>query len=518
MATTIDKKYFAFISYKREDEAWAKWLQHKLEHYKLPTNLNGRTDLPKEIRPIFRDKSDLAGGVLADEINGALENSKYLIVICSPQAAQSEWVGKEVQTFIDLGRTDKIIPFIVGGTAHAYNPKDECFPMALRDLPAEQELLGVNINEMGRDAAAVKVVAQMFELHFDELWHRHEREKKRHRNWIITASIIGFLVMAGVAGWIWRQNWKLMENQSRFVAEKAQQLLDEGDTYTAQRLLINVLPQKLKSPNRPLTKEAEFAMIKAYYSNTFILGRHDDRVSSVNFSPDGNYVVSASDDYSVRIWDVSSGQCKIVLKDHNDKKRSVIFAVKSAVYTPDGQYIISTSWDNRIKLWEVNKGSGYTLLFGDDAVLSPNGRFLSVSDYNTIFIWDLYTGYCVDTLKGHDGYINSMAFNCDGRLMVSVDGKNIRIWNLENGLCQNILEGNNDYCAIFSLDSKNIVSGTSKGNIYVWSLNSQECTDTLIGHKDNINALAFSSDGKFIVSASDDNTVRIWDFNGKENV
>lgn len=129
-------KYFAFISYKREDEEWAKWLQHKLEHYKLPSNLNGRTDLPKEIRPIFRDQSDLAGGVLADEINKALESSKYLIVICSPRAAQSEWVGKEVRTFLDLGRVDKIIPFIIGGTAYAQESKDECFPLALRELPS----------------------------------------------------------------------------------------------------------------------------------------------------------------------------------------------------------------------------------------------------------------------------------------------------------------------------------------------------------------------------------------------
>jgi hypothetical protein len=96
------KEYFAFISYKREDEKWAVWLQNKLEHYKLPSNLNGRIDLPKEIRPIFRDKSELAGGVLADEIQKALEASRYLIVICSPRAAQSPWVGKEVQSFIDM--------------------------------------------------------------------------------------------------------------------------------------------------------------------------------------------------------------------------------------------------------------------------------------------------------------------------------------------------------------------------------------------------------------------------------
>lgn len=50
-----EKEYYAFISYKREDEKWAKWLQRKLEHYRFPTSLNGRYDLPKNICPIFRD-------------------------------------------------------------------------------------------------------------------------------------------------------------------------------------------------------------------------------------------------------------------------------------------------------------------------------------------------------------------------------------------------------------------------------------------------------------------------------
>ena len=108
-------KYFAFISYQREDEKWAKWLQHKLEHYHLPTNVRKENpSLPQSIRPVFKDTSELAAGVLADEICEALENSKYLIVICSPHSALSKWVGIEVQTFIDKDRSDKIIPFVIG--------------------------------------------------------------------------------------------------------------------------------------------------------------------------------------------------------------------------------------------------------------------------------------------------------------------------------------------------------------------------------------------------------------------
>ena len=68
-------KYLAFISYKREDEKWAEWLQHKLEHYKLPTSIK-KTDpsLPEHIRPIFKDATDLVGGVLEKAIKDALRS------------------------------------------------------------------------------------------------------------------------------------------------------------------------------------------------------------------------------------------------------------------------------------------------------------------------------------------------------------------------------------------------------------------------------------------------------------
>lgn len=67
-------KYLAFISYKREDEKWAKWLQHKLEHYKLPTSVRKMNpSLPERVRPVFKDTTDLAGGVLEKSIKEALD-------------------------------------------------------------------------------------------------------------------------------------------------------------------------------------------------------------------------------------------------------------------------------------------------------------------------------------------------------------------------------------------------------------------------------------------------------------
>ena len=114
------KKYQAFISYKREDEKWASWLQKKLEHYKIPSVARRQNiSIPSFVRPIFKDTTDLSGGLLASSIEQALDNSRYLIVICSPRAAKSPWVSKEVQRFIDTDKVEYIIPFIVEGTPNS---------------------------------------------------------------------------------------------------------------------------------------------------------------------------------------------------------------------------------------------------------------------------------------------------------------------------------------------------------------------------------------------------------------
>lgn len=192
-------EYYAFISYKREDEKWANWLQRKIEYYKLPAAVRkNNPSLPKIIRPVFKDTTDLEPGLLAKKIKAALDSSKFLIVICSPRSAGSIWVGKEVQEFIDSGRADHIIPFIIGGTPNATDSKEECFPEGLRRLAGDQELLGANINEMGRDAAAIKVVAQMFNLRFDSLWQRYERQKRIRNIFVGIAAILAFMAAATI--------------------------------------------------------------------------------------------------------------------------------------------------------------------------------------------------------------------------------------------------------------------------------------------------------------------------------
>ena len=237
-----EKEYYAFISYKREDEKWAKWLQDKLEHYRFPTSLNGRSDLPKHIRPTFRDVTDLKPGLLAEEINNALRDSEWLIVVCSPRSAKSPWVCKEAQTFIDLGRADHIIPFVIEGTPFSIDSATECFPEALLNLTGSKELLAANINEMGRDAAVIKVVARMFGLRFDALWQRYEREKRRRRLWIIGALVVFGLISLGIAGYIAQKNKELEEQHALVLKSRCLQSVSLIKSYISQNRPEMALP------------------------------------------------------------------------------------------------------------------------------------------------------------------------------------------------------------------------------------------------------------------------------------
>lgn len=170
---------FAFISYSHRDIVLAKWLQRRLEGFRLPTGVHNDIDLKSRyLRPIFRDESDLNPGILSNELKKHLSESKFLILICSRHSAESQWVSEEAKFFVESGRLDRIIPVIVSNGEKA---ESELFPIYLREYFSahpEKELLGVNIREAGREKALVRVVSKMLDVSFDSLWKRHQRQRR----------------------------------------------------------------------------------------------------------------------------------------------------------------------------------------------------------------------------------------------------------------------------------------------------------------------------------------------------
>lgn len=113
--------------------AWARWLHRALEPYRIDKDLVGRDTpqgpMPKTLRPIFRDREDFsAGHSLNEQTLGALEASQFLIAICSPNAAHSPYVNKEIRHFKALDRAGN--PF--ARWRRTGDPERECFAPAIR--------------------------------------------------------------------------------------------------------------------------------------------------------------------------------------------------------------------------------------------------------------------------------------------------------------------------------------------------------------------------------------------------
>lgn len=517
-----NKEYLAFISYKRADEDWAKWLAHELEHYHFPLTLNGRDDLPKDLRPIFRDIDELSAGNLPRQIHQALEKSKNLIVICSPRSANSPWVNKEVEEFISMGKLDRIFPFIIEGIPNAKNEEDECLPKAIRELKDDNERLGANvseykdgplrlcidcplpkgsnkkqgnINDKGRDAAVVKIVAGMFGLSFDTLWQRYEREKAEEEKKIR------------------EHRDSLLRAQSRFTSKTVLELSQLGDNHLARRLCLEIVPAS-EHPDYPYTPEAESALRATMKDNVFTFGGHlkYKEIFTVQFSPDGKSVVSASKDNTVKIWDVNTGRCRLTITGKSDFHTS-------ASYSPDGKYLALASRDNFIHIVDSLTGNEVKLLDGqsfivESIVFSPNGqRLASVSRDDILQVWDVEKGKSIFTLNNayaifspqyNSNRLNSSIFSPDGKYILIPSDESLHMWDIDNKISQVINDFDGKIKNVsFSPNGSYIMAICNNNTIYIWDAQTMKRIHAYTENGHTIRTVLFAQNESSIYIHSD---------------
>ena len=250
-----DFKYWAFISYSHHDKRWGDWLHKSLETYRVPKALVGKPSpdgvVPARVFPIFRDREELAVSAdLGANINEALRQSRYLVVICSPRSAKSPWVNQEILNFKRLGRADRLLALIVEGEPYASDGKpgfsvdDECFPQAMRfqlDLNGElssvrAEPIAADIRERkdGKTNAKLKLLARLLSVEFD---HLRQREHQRQRRRMLTIAFVltaGLVIVTSLALYAFRQrsiaNQSLTDVLRLSDAKRIRDLIGEADT------------------------------------------------------------------------------------------------------------------------------------------------------------------------------------------------------------------------------------------------------------------------------------------------
>ncbi|KAG8723257.1 hypothetical protein FRC09_004086 [Ceratobasidium sp. 395] len=236
-------------------------------------------------------------------------------------------------------------------------------------------------------------------------------------------------------------------------------------------------------------------------------------VLSATYSPDGRYIVSGSNDCTVRIWDAETGdQLLDPLTGHSD-------SVISVTFSSDGRWIASGSLDKTIRLWdgETGKARDSPLRGHTDAVhsvaFSPNGcRLASGSADFTVRVWDVETSQSVLELCSHKGDVDSVAFSPDGNRIISQSTHEpLLMWDSQTGeLALEPIESDEVHSVAFSPDGRQIAVGSVE-TVYLLDAETGDMLHLMYGHSDWVKSVAFSPDSQLIVSGSADKTVRIWD-------
>jgi len=288
----------------------------------------------------------------------------------------------------------------------------------------------------------------------------------------------------------------------------------------------------------------------------YFLQGNAGQIVAIAFSPDDRQLISLAGDFTLKQWDVNSGEelSSLKLQDgpiYNGAISSLgnVFAVEGSGHTiqlrglKDGQILhempghssfvmsFTFSWDGKllatgddngsVQIWEVESGSLLHSLAGHPSpvgslAFSPDKALLAsgcVEGSQDIKIWDMGSGEEIMSLDKHTGNVYDLAFSSDGTLLASASGdRTVKIWDVATGEELQTLRGHrsNVYSVTFSPDGKLLVSGDFDGNIKLWDVTSGKEFKNLNGHTDLVKPVRFSNNGYLLASGSFDSTIIIW--------
>lgn len=243
-----------------------------------------------------------------------------------------------------------------------------------------------------------------------------------------------------------------------------------------------------------------------------VLKGHAGAVRCVAVTPDGQTVVSGSNDKTLRIWDLAKEKCRTTLRGHFD----IIWRV---AVTPDGRTAVSCSRDSTLKVWDLAKEKCRTTLEGHSkdilgVAVTPNGQTaVSGSGDGTLRVWDLATGKC-QAIRGHSGSVIAVAVTPDGRTaFYGTADNNFGVWDLATDKMRMTLVGGSfsELDVAFTPDGCTAIFCSGDNTLKVWDLETGKCRATLEGHSKDILSVAITPDGYTAVSGSSDSTLKVWD-------
>lgn len=285
--------------------------------------------------------------------------------------------------------------------------------------------------------------------------------------------------------------------------------------------------------NKEMTASLEGSKINDLF---FKASGHREHINSARISQDGKYIITASDDGSVIIWNTTTFEEFTTLNGHNNK-------VRYADFSNDANYVITASKDCTAKIWELNHNThSYEEVDILDehtasvnmAEFSNDGKYiLTASDDGTakVWGWNGKTHTVIANLIEHKDCVNSAHFSNDGNYIITASNdKTAKVWEKDPNTNvfveikgMRIKHTGSITSATFSSDRMYIVTASKDKTAQVWKFNAEEeaynkIPNGKLNHSGSVNSAEFSPDDKFVITSSSDKTVRIWSVQTGEEI
>lgn len=543
-------KYRAFFSYSRANDRTATWLHRRLDSYRTPKPLVGTNSVlgpvPAKLHPIFRDRTDMSGGgQLPERIEGILKDSETLIVLCSPESAASVWVNREVETFIALGRGERIFPVVAPGLRDVADVEASYFPLALRGkgmLAADLRDIKLPNGQVigdGREGGRLKLIAGLLGVSLDAL-ARRERVRQRRLVGALAATAVLFAavaLLAGVQTLTANANLALAQQNER--EAKRQQGIAEANA--AEEREARSLAELRTAERDAKTLEAVANLEEAKRQGGIASANARDALSTLHrvFASQG-WIKHDVGDYSAAARYALAGmrlapenahlyRALLAASMHDAVEGAPPMAhdgpIYNAAFSQDGSRAVTAGTDNTARIWDAATGRLIGSLRGhagtvDVAVFSPDGaRVVTTSGDKTARIWDARDATAekdrlVATLSGHEGAVRTAAYSPDGERVVTTGRDKVaRIWNARDGRLIITLSGHSHmiWQAMFTPGGARVVTASLDQTAKIWNAEDGRLIATLQGHAAPILDVDVSSDGARIATCGEDGLAKVWD-------
>ena len=443
-------KYDAFISYRHceLDKYVAENLHKILETYELPKNVKQKLGITgRTIKRVFRDQDELPlSSNLEDPIIDALNNSKYLIVICSPRLKESLWCKKEIETFKKIRGRKNIFCVLIEGEPVDSFPEEVCFDeIETVDKNGKKKKERKPVEPLAADVRGetkkevlkkikeekLRLIAPMYNLDYDDLKQRHKQRKMKKIIYTSTIAACVFFLFALYSTFmllkISSQQKTLKLHQALSLANESKKYLDEDSRRNAVKSAYEALT-KFNGVKMPYTQEAEYALVESLgVYNAGVTYKAMDEIKTkgvidyVKSSPDYKYAITIDESEEITLWDINKlkkikSYNDINIFATNDEQFTFVGENKFAYISKDGSVKILSLKDGKL-LKEIKKKTySYTSISSD-----INGKYIAVNDSPDLYLYE------TEDYKLVGEYKTSEKNNISREMRFTKDGKNLFI-------------------------------------------------------------------------------------------